>query len=135
MDTQDKERFLSIAEFLESGYCGDHQQRIQAGAAIRELVAAVEKAQDIAQRERERRQHDSADEYNALRQRTEAAEKRANDLEAQLANVPIDAMLSCIHGPSDYGFKATEAAIERFSGWLEGQRRARALSLLESMFP
>ena len=64
MDEQDKERFLSIAEFLESGYCGDHQQRIQAGAAIRELVAAVEKAQDVAQRERERRQHDSVDAYN-----------------------------------------------------------------------
>lgn len=49
MDEQDKERFLSIAEFLESGYCGDHQQRIQAGAAMCELICMLDETlQELA---------------------------------------------------------------------------------------
>lgn len=46
-------------------------------------------------------------------------------LKAQLAAVPVDAMLICIGQSDDYDFTAPMAVVEEFATWLESQRAQR----------
>ena len=50
--------------------------------------------------------------------------KRALEAEAQLAAVPVDAILA-LNGPDDYDFSGYISDIEKFAAWLEPLREQR----------
>lgn len=52
------------------------------------------------------------------------AEARVSELEAQLAAVPVDAILA-LNGPDDYDFSGYISDIEKFAAWLEPLREQR----------